>query len=117
MEQAAGGGAARARPIAGGGGIHWPDLDEEISVEGESLGRPPVGGPGDGTFLVVCRASPGDNRAAIMAEITVARPLRLPSPHACGDVFRISNGTHKNEQTRPQTTITKRTHWANIQLK
>ncbi|MGA2145669.1 MAG: DUF2442 domain-containing protein [Bryobacteraceae bacterium] len=45
MEQAAGGGAARARPIAGGGGIHWPDLDEEISVEGESLGRPPVGGP------------------------------------------------------------------------
>lgn len=26
--------------IAGGRGIHWPDLDEDISVEGLLLGRP-----------------------------------------------------------------------------
>ena len=27
------------RLIAGGGGIHWPDLDEDLSVEGIVLGR------------------------------------------------------------------------------
>lgn len=28
------------RLIAGGAGIHWPDLDEDISVEGLVLGKP-----------------------------------------------------------------------------
>jgi hypothetical protein len=28
------------RLIAGGEGIHWPDLDEDVSVEGIILGRP-----------------------------------------------------------------------------
>jgi hypothetical protein len=28
------------RPIGQGEGIHWPDLDEDISVEGLLLGRP-----------------------------------------------------------------------------
>jgi len=28
------------RLIAGGDGIHWPDLDEDISVEGIVAGRP-----------------------------------------------------------------------------
>jgi hypothetical protein len=27
------------RLIAGGGGIHWPDLDEDISIEGLLAGR------------------------------------------------------------------------------
>ena len=31
---------ARFRFIAGGEGIHWPDLDEDISVEGILAGRP-----------------------------------------------------------------------------
>ena len=28
------------RLIGNGGGIHWPDLDEDLSVEGLLLGRP-----------------------------------------------------------------------------
>jgi hypothetical protein len=28
------------RLIAGGEGIHWPDLDEDISIEGVVAGRP-----------------------------------------------------------------------------
>ena len=31
---------AHSRFIAGGEGIHWPDLDEDISVEGILAGRP-----------------------------------------------------------------------------
>ncbi len=31
---------ANWRLIQGGEGIHWPDLDEDISVEGLVLGRP-----------------------------------------------------------------------------
>ncbi|HEV7670147.1 MAG TPA: DUF2442 domain-containing protein [Thermoanaerobaculia bacterium] len=31
---------AHWRFIQGGEGIHWPDLDEDISVEGLVLGRP-----------------------------------------------------------------------------
>jgi len=27
------------RLIGGGGGVHWPDLDEDVSVEGLILGR------------------------------------------------------------------------------
>ena len=31
---------AHSRLIAGGEGIHWPDLDEDISIEGIVAGRP-----------------------------------------------------------------------------
>ena len=31
---------AHCRLIAGGEGIHWPDLDEDISIEGIVAGRP-----------------------------------------------------------------------------
>ncbi len=31
---------AHWRLIQGGAGIHWPDLDEDISIEGLVLGRP-----------------------------------------------------------------------------
>ncbi len=31
---------AHWRLIQGGEGIHWPDLDEDISIEGLILGRP-----------------------------------------------------------------------------
>ena len=33
---------ARWRLISRGHGIHWPQLDEDISVEGLSAGNPPV---------------------------------------------------------------------------
>ncbi|MFC3713605.1 DUF2442 domain-containing protein [Sphingoaurantiacus capsulatus] len=29
--------------IGSGGGIHWPDVDEDLSVEGMLAGRPAVG--------------------------------------------------------------------------
>jgi len=31
---------AHSRLIGGGEGIHWPDLDEDISIEGLLAGRP-----------------------------------------------------------------------------
>jgi len=38
----------RWRPIGRGEGIHWPDLDEDISVEGLLAGRP--SGESQGSF-------------------------------------------------------------------
>lgn len=34
------------RLIAGGEGIHWPDLDEDVSIEGIVAGRPSGESPG-----------------------------------------------------------------------
>ena len=36
------------RLIGGGAGVHWPDLDEDVSIEGLLAGRP--SGEGQGAF-------------------------------------------------------------------
>jgi len=46
------------RPIAGGRGVHWPDLDEDISVENLLAGQPSAESPASFKRWLQARADP-----------------------------------------------------------
>jgi hypothetical protein len=76
------------RLIAGGQGIHWPDLDEDISVANLLTGRPSTESQHSFKTWLASRAKPGRGRRPLSAGGELTRKVKRSDRRAAKQSLR-----------------------------